>query len=83
MPDAGHLAAQPAQLVRLVGDGEGVQVHDAVDGVVSLLLGHVVAQGAHVVAEGGVARGLHPGEDPCHPCIMALRTINHSRNRGR
>ena len=46
--------------------GQGVQVDDAVEGVVAVLEGDPVAQGPEVVPQGEVARGRDAGEDPAH-----------------
>ena len=47
-----------------LGDGEGVQVDDAVERVARVLAGHPVAQRSEVVAEMHVARRLHARQDP-------------------
>ena len=50
----------------LLGDGEGVEVDDAVEGVVLVLAGDPVAQRPEVVAEVDVAGGLDAREDAGH-----------------
>src|SRR5262249_44139485 len=51
---------------RVLGDGERVQVHDAVEGVDLVLAGHPVPQRAQVVAEVDLAGGLDAAEDAGH-----------------
>ena len=59
----GQLARRPAQLLRLLPDGDRVQVDDAVDRLVAVLHGAEAAQRAEIVAERQVARRLDAGED--------------------
>ena len=55
-----------AQLGRVDLQGQGVEVDDAVEGVVVVLVGHPVANGAQVVPQMEVAAGLDAGEDSGH-----------------
>ncbi len=48
------------QLARVVGHGHGVEVDDAEDRVVDLLIGDPMTYGAQVVSEMHVAGGLYP-----------------------
>jgi hypothetical protein len=41
-----------------------VQIDDAVEGVVGVLIGDPVPEGSEVVADVGLARGLDAAEDP-------------------
>src|SRR6202035_663245 len=60
----GRRVVEPlAQLGRLVGHGDGVQVHDAEDALDALLAGYVLGDRADVVAEVLAARRLDAGED--------------------
>ena len=52
-------AARPGRF-----QGQGVQVDDAVEGVVVVLVGHPLANRAEVVAEVEVPAGLDAGQDP-------------------
>jgi hypothetical protein len=54
------------ELGRVVLLGHGVEVDDAVDGVIRLLVGHPVAHGPEVVAQMRFACRLDSGEDACH-----------------
>ena len=54
------------QLVRVDVEGQGVQVDDAVEGVVDVLVGHPVADGPEVVPQVEVAAGLQAGENSGH-----------------
>ena len=55
-----------AERVGAFGDGERVQIDDAVEGVVLVLSRHPVAQRTQVVAEVHFAGGLDAGEHACH-----------------
>ena len=55
-----------AEHLRVDLDGEGMQVDDAVEGVVVVLERHPVPEGPQVVAEGEVARRGDAGQDPFH-----------------
>ena len=59
----GHVHGVAAQLGALLTDGDGVQVDDAVDAVVRLLHGDVVADRAEVVAQVQGAGRLGAAED--------------------
>ena len=59
----GQLAGGLAQLLRVLPDGDRMQVDDAVDRLVAVLHGAEAAQRAEVVAERQVARRLDAGED--------------------
>jgi hypothetical protein len=62
--DRGRVVETLAQLVGLIGDGEGVQVDDAEDRRLAALLPlDVLADRADVVAEVLAAGGLDAGED--------------------
>jgi hypothetical protein len=62
--DRGRVVDALAQLGRVVGHRDGVQVHDAVDRRVAALLSRdVLRDGADVVAKVLCARGLNPRED--------------------
>ena len=67
--ERGGLAGVSRQLPRVVGHGDGVQVHHAEEGLVAVLEVHPVADGTEPVAQMQSAGGLHPGENPCalHP----------------
>ena len=72
MPQAKSVAASrrtlTAQLVGILRKRDGVQVHDAVDVLVDILLVHPVADRAEIVADVRDAGGLDAGED-----ALALR----------
>ena len=69
-PPPGGLGASRAVRARsdggVVVEGQGVEVDDAEEGVVVVLVGHPVPEGAQVVAEVEVTARLHPGQDPGH-----------------
>ena len=57
------LQGAPAQQGRVLADGDGVHVHDAVDAVVLILKGDPVLDGSHIRAQGQIAAGLDAAED--------------------
>ena len=59
-------ATARAQLCRLVGDRDRVQVDDAVDGLAAVLAFHVLDDRADVVAQVLAAGGLDSREDAHH-----------------
>ncbi len=59
----GHVQGAGGQLVHLVRLGDGVIVHDADEALVLILERHPVLDGAQVVAEVQLARGLDTGKD--------------------
>ena len=59
-----HLGGVAPDGLAVMGRGERVVVHDAVDGVVALLHRDVVAERAQVVAHMRQPRGLDAAEDP-------------------
>jgi len=58
-----HLVGAAADELGIVGRGQRVIVHDAVDGLVAILHGDVVSERAQVVADMWQAGGLDAGED--------------------
>ena len=50
-----------------IGDGQGVQVDDSVEGVAFVLATHPVAQGSEIIAEMYRAGGLDARQDSSHP----------------
>ena len=62
--------ASPQQR-RIVLEGEGVQVDDAEEGVVVVLVRHPLAEGAEVVADVRRAGRLDAREDPLHRCRIS------------
>ena len=62
----GGLEGPGPQLGRIDVEGEGVEVDDAVEGVVDVLVGHPVADGPEVVPQVEVAAGLEAGEYSGH-----------------
>ena len=62
----GDLARVASQNLRVLRQGQGVQVDDAEDALELLLLGHPVAQGTQIVAQMQLAGRLHAREDAVH-----------------
>ena len=61
-----HVQGALLQLRRLVGLGDGVQVHDAEQALVAVLERDPVLHRAEVVADVQLARGLDAAEDARH-----------------
>ena len=59
----GKLQAAPAELRRILADGDGVLIHHAVDAVVLILERGEAGKGADIVAQGQGAAGLDAGEN--------------------
>ena len=59
----GDLAGGAAQFVGVLPDGDRVHVDDAIDALMGLLQRHETADGAEIVAQVQVARGLDAGKD--------------------
>ena len=60
----GHLARRVRQFLRLLPDGDGVHVDDAIDAVVIVLQRHEFRDRAEIIAEVQVAGRLHAGKYP-------------------
>ncbi len=60
--DLGRLVALVHELHGILRDGDGVEVHDAVDGVVVVLEPHPVAERPEIVPQVHVPGGLHSTE---------------------
>ena len=59
-------AVRDRSVVGIDVEGQGVQVDDAVEGVVDVLVGHPVAQRTQVVPQVEVAAGLQAGQNSGH-----------------
>ena len=85
----GGVAGAGPQVGRVDVEGQGVQVDDAVEGVVGVLVGHPIADGPQVVAEVEVAAGLDSGEHAGHEWdivrpgrgVRAPGTVHGARRR--
>ena len=75
----GHVDRVAPELGAHLAHGDRVQIDDAVDAVVCLLHGDVVADGAEVVAEVQRARGLAAAEDAWASCRFLF--LDRSRPR--
>ena len=64
----GHRTA--AQLRRILPDGDGMHIHDAVNAVIFILEGHPVLDGAHVRTQGQFAAGLDTAENSLFPSLV-------------
>ena len=73
--ESGDLQGPPAQLGRVVVQRQGVKVHDHVVGVVVVLLGGPVTEGAQVATYVHVTGGLDTRQDPGHRrrCYWGMR----------
>ena len=75
----GAFARLLPQLGRILGDGDGVQIDDAIEAVVVMLHFDPLLQRAEVVADGEVARGLDAGQDSRFGCIghVSMSLLSH------
>src|SRR6266508_3040687 len=69
----GRVERRPAQLLRVVGDRDRVQIDDAEVGLAALLRRDVLAEATGVVAEVLLPRGLDAGKDLHGRSILLLR----------
>ena len=60
----------PAQGRRVLADGDGVLIGDAIDGVIVLLQGNPVAQSPQVIAQGDLPTGLGGAENDLFSCSI-------------
>ncbi len=68
----GHLAGVSTQQGRVLPDGDGVQVDDAVDALVLVLQRNEVSDRTQVVAQVQVAGRLNAGKNPLHVKLLFL-----------
>ena len=80
----GHGTA--AQFRRILADGNGMHIHDAVNAVIFILKSHPVLDRAHIRAERQFTAGLDTTENPLfpyfvfhastpHPCILIVASL--------
>jgi hypothetical protein len=70
--DGGIDAGLLAQLGRILGHGDGVQIDQAEDALIFALQGYPILDRAKIIAEMGDAGGLDAREDACHAGLVTL-----------
>src|SRR3989442_8601208 len=76
-----HVERALPQRRRVVGLGDGVQVHDAEQALVLVLQPHPVLHGTEIIADVQLARGLNAGEDARHGLTSYGRERGHRKVR--